>query len=365
MDFISRQNDLSSSPREPLITAGNRRVLAYIEGTFNNILREIQIRPCGRPVIILRRIASVRPYHDGNDFNRLKWHIEDREVTYSFPAKTKDEAWRFACAGQILAAIYSAIKDGVTITKRDIYYQEPALFKQQETVDRYIDDIAHTCQVTRSDLNVTAIIPAMSNIDSSMRLSRLNWILVIEKEATFNTLVERQYHRNTINGPGLLVTGKGYPDLATRQFLRFVLDHSETPLPIFCLVDWDPDGIQILKCYLYGSKSLAREHVCNIPEMKWLGLKADDVAPEHDAQIFMPLSMRDRVVALSMLASQEWRDGSGIVLPGLVAGVSELQRMLMLNRKAEIQTLDDREGGLRRWLTNRLAFELEEDGVVH
>jgi len=158
---------------------------------------------------------------------------------------------------------------------------------------------------------------------------------------------------------------KGYPDLATRQFLRFVLDHSATPLPIFCLVDWDPDGIQILKCYLYGSKNLAREQVCNIPEMKWLGMKADALAPGDGAQTSMPLSMRDRTLALSMLTNQEWRNGSGIVLPGLLEGTNELRRMLMLNRKAEIQILDDREGGLERWLTNRLAIELDDDKIVH
>lgn len=152
--------------------------------------------------------------------------------------------------------------------------------------------------------------------------------------------------------------------MATRQFLRSVLNHTETPLPIFCLVDWDPDGIQILKCYLYGSKNLAREHACNIPEMKWLGLKADNIALGAGAQISKPLSMRDRVIALSMLASEGWRDGNGNILPGLVEGMNELRRMLMLNRKAEIQMLDDREGGLESWLTDRLAVELEDDRFV-
>jgi hypothetical protein len=95
MDFLPPQDNLYISPREPLITAANRKVLTYIETTFNSILREIQIRPCGKPVIVLRRIVSVRPYHDKKDLNRLKWQIQDREVSYSFPAKTKDEAWRF------------------------------------------------------------------------------------------------------------------------------------------------------------------------------------------------------------------------------------------------------------------------------
>jgi len=144
------------------------------------------------------------------------------------------------------------------VTKRDIYYHDPALFKKQETVDRYIDDIAHTCKVKRWDLNVVrltqqglsreannehqtaspkglvaglrhgngedqaAVIHASCDRTAFDRLPPLNWILVVEKEvraalhnraeltemhqATFNTLVERKYHQNSANGPGLIVT---------------------------------------------------------------------------------------------------------------------------------------------------------------
>jgi len=77
-------------------TAANQKVVDYIENTFSNILREIEARPCGKPVIILKRIVAVRPYYDEADFMRLKWHIEDREVQYRFPGRTEDEAWRFS-----------------------------------------------------------------------------------------------------------------------------------------------------------------------------------------------------------------------------------------------------------------------------
>ena len=40
---------------------------------------------------------------------------------------------------------------------RDLYYREPELFKKQETVDRYLDDIAHTCKVSRNDLKVVSL----------------------------------------------------------------------------------------------------------------------------------------------------------------------------------------------------------------
>ena len=61
-----------------------------------------------------------------------------------------------ACIGRILGEVYKAIRQEVMITKRDIYYHDPSLFKTQETVDRYVDDIAHTCQVRRRDLNVVS-----------------------------------------------------------------------------------------------------------------------------------------------------------------------------------------------------------------
>ncbi|KIW53750.1 hypothetical protein, variant [Exophiala xenobiotica] len=277
-----------------------------------------------------------------------------------------------------------AIKDGVTVTKRDIYYRDPTLFKQQETVDRYIDDIAHTCQVARSDLKVTgspkgllaglfnndrrdqtAIIPAVDIGFTFPDLSHQRWVLVVEKEATFNSLVERQYQRNHTIGPGLLVTAKGYPDLATRRFLRALLNHVEPSVKAFGLMDWDPDGIQILKCYRYGSKKMAQEHGCNIPEMKWIGLKAEDVTRIGQGDnASMPLSMRDRAIALSMLTSEEWRDGSGALLPGLEECTTELQQMLILNRKAETQILDESGDSLEEWLTVHLADELQEDRMM-
>lgn len=92
---VSPSEDVTPGSPEVLITAANRQVLDYIETTFNDILREIKTRPHGRPVIILKRIISVKPYHDEADFMQLKWHIEDRQVQYHYPGKTKDEAWRF------------------------------------------------------------------------------------------------------------------------------------------------------------------------------------------------------------------------------------------------------------------------------
>ena len=110
---------------------------------------------------------------------------------------------------------------------------------------------------------------------------------------------------------------------------------------------------------MYGSKTLAQEHSCNTPEIKWVGAKTEDIVSLEDASDpSMQLTKRDRVAAMSMLASQEWRDDSGEMLPGLQEAVAELRRMLMLNRKAEIQSLDENRGGVADWLTEKLRGPL-------
>ena len=70
-----------------------QRVLTYIDATIQNIYRELHIRPCGKPSITLRRITKLkaRQQEDAG----VCWEIESRKATYSFPGKTKDEAWRF------------------------------------------------------------------------------------------------------------------------------------------------------------------------------------------------------------------------------------------------------------------------------
>jgi meiotic recombination protein SPO11 len=131
------------------------------------------------------------------------------------------------------------------------------------------------------------------------------------------------------------------------------------------LFDNDPDGIRILKCYLYGSKALAQEQVCILPEMEWIGLKSEDLVTFIGGEnlslpLSIPLSIRDRAVAISMLSSEEWRDEEGYLLPGLNDCHVELRRMLWLNLKAEIQILDNVADGLYGWLTRKLSVRLGE-----
>ena len=87
--------DYSSPCRVPNLREAQAKVVNYIEGTFIKITEDIQIRPCGRPSIVLKRITDVKSREESD--NSLEgFEIADREIKISFPGKNKDEAWRFS-----------------------------------------------------------------------------------------------------------------------------------------------------------------------------------------------------------------------------------------------------------------------------
>ncbi|KAL7268962.1 endodeoxyribonuclease [Rhizina undulata] len=333
---------------------------------------------------------------------------------FTFPGKNATEAWRFTVLLKILELIHEALVDGIVTTKRDIYYKHPKLFKSQRIVDKLVDDIACTFGVDRGLLNVAAaakgliyggiritkmdgtvtdckvaegiLIPSTREVASVEIEDEVQWVLVVEKEAVFRTLVTCGIL------PGILITGKGYPDLATREFLRLLVDselccrHSFAgrgirSLPVYVVMDWDPHGLDILSTFMFGSESLAHEnHRLAVKNLQWLGAKSADLkyilqqefsdtsTSDDSVSIMMhrekcnhlsedkvagtqhgllALSGRDRRMAAQMLRRDriqfvaEWR--------------LELQRMLFFNAKAEIEIINSLSlNGLEEWVLARI-----------
>jgi meiotic recombination protein SPO11 len=141
------------------------------------------------------------------------------------------------------------------------------------------------------------------------------------------------------------IQAKGYPDIQTRQFLH-LLSTRYPELPIFALVDFDPDGIGIMSTYKHGSVNLAHESNLAVRSIQWLGVRSCDfLQTERDAQGLLKLTARDRKIALKLLEKQlsdgDWK--------------RELQIMLMLNVKGEIQILGSGEA-LGEWLDSKLLY---------
>lgn len=133
-------------------------------------------------------------------------------------------------------------------------------------------------------------------------------------------------------------------------------------LPFCALVDADPDGIAIMSTYKYGS--IAHSHSnskLDAPQLEWIGMRVSDSIGEIEGDSLIPLCPRDVKKARDMLARN----------PALADGGSEpewraeLQVMLMLNMKAETEVLYDREGGLERWIDQRLLAMLSTRAARH
>ena len=121
---------------------------------------------------------------------------------------------------------------------------------------------------------------------------------------------------------------------------------------MYGLFDFDPDGLGILSTYKHGSIKMDPESIrLSCPTMEWIGLKSCDLSLSdeiHHGQGLLRLSDRDRRMTNRMLARQLLdEDGKEPLWR------REVQVMLMLNIKAEIQHLEWREGGAWSWLESR------------
>ncbi|KAL2269687.1 hypothetical protein VTJ83DRAFT_1871 [Remersonia thermophila] len=343
-----------------------------------------------------------------------------------FPGRTTLEAERFEALFCIITMSHEALLSGNLITKRNIFYQNPDLFKSQSVVDDMVDNLAYTLGIGREDLNIVAaakglvcgpfdlvlrggsIKPCDTPGDSGLLVPPLaslqginfrdtRWLLVIEKEATFRTLAASRYAVHSQAGPGILLTAKGFPDLATRRFLS-VLATIKPDLSMFALVDFDPYGVAILRTYTYGSQRLDHEENSTVPQLRWLGILSDDLLQnqsshqggsqgqsshpsgqepqfcpgdvlrserpakkvkinhsQNPCDSILPLTQQDRKRAVGLLrditSNSERTDDDVRQLGGL-------QQMLMLNVKAEIQAVDHY-GDMAAWLDRKLTEHIK------
>ncbi|BGP55834.1 endodeoxyribonuclease [Rhodotorula sphaerocarpa] len=260
---------------------------------------------------------------------------------------------------RVVQLLLEGLASSTVSTKRDLFYRDVSLFRKQAVVDSLIDDITATLRVRRSDLGVAATAKGLftgavklvlkdgSEIEGSGKASlipagqaiawviveEIKWILIVEKDAIFTTLTEAKMAGDADLGNGILLTGKGYPDVATRELLKRFSDIMPA-VPVLGIVDCDPHGLDILATYRLGSAAHAHD-VGNLAcgRVEWAGLKlADIVSGDGRREKLLPLKPSDRLKAHTMLKMEElpptWR--------------RELEQMLRLGYKAETEILAER-----------------------
>uniref|UniRef100_A0A8R1TTK0 DNA topoisomerase (ATP-hydrolyzing) n=2 Tax=Onchocerca TaxID=6281 RepID=A0A8R1TTK0_ONCVO len=221
-------------------------------------------------------------------------------------------------------------------TKRDLFYEQKNLFGEQRNLNKSISriycwlgmDPTSGCLLSSGHglvIGQLKIYGSTGTVDCSLKatiiddFSRSNLfttaqcILVVEKDAIFQELIGEGFLKLFPNA--LLVTGRGYPDIATRIMLKKLSN-----LPLFGLVDCDPHGIEIAMTYKYGNCS-KKFDVANreLSHFEWIGLSRCKL-PKFVISVvqFLPLQKRE-LAKLEKLYQRIAILGNKILLKELVS----------------------------------------------
>ncbi|XP_071744765.1 meiotic recombination protein SPO11 isoform X2 [Lepeophtheirus salmonis] len=201
----------------------------------------------------------------------------------------------------VLQMILKLLMDDTRATQRDMYYQRAKDFKNQHELNESLFVISSMLQISRYDLHILTTSKGLiygdfnyvdpdnfhlvdcrksvTNVPDNVlgirqMSSNAKLCLVVEKDAVFQRLVNSNL-LHIFNREVIIITGKGVPDVNTRQLLHRIYQCFK--LPMFALVDGDPYGIDIMFVYKYGSLSMA--WCCEnmtVPALKWIGLHPTD-----------------------------------------------------------------------------------------
>ncbi|CAL5442620.1 unnamed protein product [Camellia sinensis] len=268
-------------------------------------------------------------------------------------------AQAFIRVWKVMEVCYQVLVQEKRLTQRELFYKllcdSPDYFTSQLQVNRTIQDVVALLRCSRYSLGIMAssrgaiagrlllqepnqevvdcsacgssgytISGDLNLLEKLVMKTDARYIIVVEKHAIFQRLAEDCVYNQI---PSILITAKGYPDIATR-FLLHRISKTFPDLPIFGLVDWNPAGLAILCTFKFGSIGMGLEayrYACNV---KWLGLRRDDLEliPE---QSFMPLKPKDVQIAKSLASSEILQDNYK----------EELAVMVQSGKRAEIEAL--------------------------
>jgi meiotic recombination protein SPO11 len=151
-----------------------------------------------------------------------------------------------------------------------------------------------------------------------VRTTQARCIVVIEKEGVFHRLVQDGLVQRY---PCILVTGKGFPDLATRALVHTL--HRQLRLPVRGVCDCNPYGVLVLQTYQCSGRKGVDGGDCYGVPIDWMGLRPSqlehlkaqvrqDTAASLPSQVFQSLTALDRKRLSALLDPQHaWITSAG------------------------------------------------------
>uniref|UniRef100_A0A8D2LC41 DNA topoisomerase (ATP-hydrolyzing) n=1 Tax=Varanus komodoensis TaxID=61221 RepID=A0A8D2LC41_VARKO len=343
-------------------------VLSAIENITEDIIKSLSRNEA--PVLILKNRSDWGNIQFKDSVGlQMTSNCTTRKVRSDCPKS----APKFALFLKILSIIYKMVQTNIYATKRDIFYTDPAHFCNQRVVDDIINDISCMLKIPRRNLHIlstskgciagnlsyieedgtrvnctcSTAVSVPSNVEGLRNLiTEAKFILVIEKDATFQRLLDDNFCSRMY--PCILITGKGVPDMNTRLLVRKLWDTCQ--IPVFALMDADPHG-KSNSCYFMFQSMSFEAHRLTVPAIRWLGLLPSDFDRLNIPQnVLIPLTKQDQT-KLDSLHIRPY-------ITYQPAWKKELDIMTTSKMKAEIQALTSFSSDYlsRVYLPNKLQF---------
>ncbi|KAL7552380.1 hypothetical protein ACHAWF_015614, partial [Thalassiosira exigua] len=293
------------------------RIEAIMEGLFEQLHRKEE------PV--LRGYASPRASRRSRrDHDRADAYDGGGDPNFRRDFGNIAQCRSFASICLVLSFVHRLLLSNRTTTTREVYYVFVTHFRNQRECDEVILQVAKMLGVPRRSLGLSAspkgwfcgcveitrrgTLPSGKDVSGSIDGTALSsiqglpitreWterdkrgrtedgveikikskdaraILVVEKEGVYNRLSEERIFDRF---PCVLVTGKGFPDLATRALVAAL--HRELDLPVYGLCDCNPYGVSVLSLYHRAGDRMGVDgrDKYGVP-MRWIGLRPSEVA---------------------------------------------------------------------------------------
>ncbi|CAK9828508.1 Meiotic recombination protein SPO11 [Anthophora retusa] len=242
-------------------------------------------------------------FHEDSDRIAEEFEENGERTVINFARKRGKD--KFSLMITVMAAAHRLLITNSCITRRSLYYdlkneKTSCLVPEQRHLDHAVNQVANLLNCAPWELNLLptskglaagelaitlidnrivdckvpggALIPIMASNVISVR-ARAKMVLIVEKDAVFQKLLEDDC---TTSLCCILVTGKGYPDVATRMLVKLLSEKLE--LPVYAIVDADPFGVDIMCVYRFGSSTLSKEReslAC--PSVRWLGIHPSEL----------------------------------------------------------------------------------------
>ncbi|OWR49173.1 meiotic recombination protein spo11 [Danaus plexippus plexippus] len=328
-------------------------IIRKIEGILKDIDNSAERGVSPRLVLRNQRLWSNCIY----SLDRVTLKSMRNAKTTTLVYSNNEDKSRFNMIVFVLTKIHELLTKNITVTRRELFYQNVSRFVSQIKLDTAVRDACCLLETTPWSLGVVATAKGliagpikMYNRDSSVLDCNVaggtlipqdivgitkfettaKYILLVEKDAIFQKLLDEGALIRL--GPVILLTGKGYPDVCTRQLLYRLV--SELRLRALALVDADPHGYEIYLTYKYGS--LAQSHLSDslaCTSLLLLGARYQDLMTLVPTAARLALTALDRRKLAALINRPYLNTPTGDPIK------EDLKRMLERGLKAELEAV--------------------------